>query len=218
MVAFGRLFEFTYLLCWNHALHLAVSDIIYKKKNVSSGFQFISLSSELAEPTDPSNSEKELSDMDSDCDESDSDIETAPDNEDNDVDENRYGNVIRKMRMIIKLFRLSPVRNSILQKNIKRKLNKELSLIIDTPTRWNSLFESASRFLRVVECIIQSLSHKDINKAGIWSQQDTVILQVLIKSYFCKNKFYFFLFYVKGNRRCFRTSQICYRTAVSESK
>lgn len=178
MIAFGRLFKFTYLKCWNHAIHLAISDIIYSNKFRSFGFQFIENASDSENSNVSQNSEEDLSNDDSFSDESESDTETNADSDDDVIDTNIYGNVIRKMRMIVKLFRLSPVRNSILQKNIKKMLGSELSLILDTPTRWNSLFESATRFLRVVDCIIQTLSHKEINKAAFWSENDTKILQV----------------------------------------
>ena len=141
-------------------------------------FEFVNETTEFDDSSEYPGSDNESTQTDqsevSDIEDSDSEI----DNED--VNNDSYGDVIKNMRAIIKIFRLSPVRNSILQKNIKRKLNKELQLIIDTPTRWNSLHSAAERFLTVHDCIIQSLHHKDINKAYLWSQNNTLKLEVSI--------------------------------------
>lgn len=60
----------------------------------------------------------------------------------------KYRHIIDKVRKIVKLFRKSPVKNdSILQKYVKEDhQGKELSLLLDCPTRWNSLVTMLSRF------------------------------------------------------------------------
>jgi len=60
----------------------------------------------------------------------------------------QYRHIIDKVRKIVKLFRKSPVKNdSILQKYVKEAhQGKELSLLLDCPTRWNSLVTMLSRF------------------------------------------------------------------------
>jgi hypothetical protein len=63
----------------------------------------------------------------------------------------------------------------------KKFHNKELVLINDTKTRWNSLHDSAIRFLSVIDCVVLSLDHKDINKSHLWSNNDTVRLRVSLK-------------------------------------
>src|SRR5699024_776246 len=46
--------------------------------------------------------------------------------------------VINKVRATVKLFRKSPKKNDALQKIIEARFNKNLELIRDCPTRWNS--------------------------------------------------------------------------------
>ena len=60
----------------------------------------------------------------------------------------QYRHIIDKVRKIVKLFRKSPVKNdSILQKYVKEDHpGEELSLLLDCPTRWNSLVTMLSRF------------------------------------------------------------------------
>ena len=54
---------------------------------------------------------------------------------------------MQKSRKLVKFFRLSTVRNPILQKFVKEQEKKELRLILDIPTRWNSLVPMIQRLL-----------------------------------------------------------------------
>lgn len=54
--------------------------------------------------------------------------------------------LIEKIRKIVKMFRRSPTKNDILQKYVKEENGKELKLIIDCCTRWNTLFDMCQRF------------------------------------------------------------------------
>jgi len=59
------------------------------------------------------------------------------------------------------MFRKSPLKNDLLQKACQDKFSKELKLILDSPTRWNSLLHMLKRFLElkeVVKTILQELS------------------------------------------------------------
>ena len=49
------------------------------------------------------------------------------------------GPLINKVRKIILLFRKSPTKNDILQQFIKRDFGKDIVLLKDCKTRWNSL-------------------------------------------------------------------------------
>lgn len=50
-------------------------------------------------------------------------------------------------------FLRSPTKNPILQNCVKIKYKKELSLILDCKTRWNSLVQILERFVYLKECI-----------------------------------------------------------------
>ena len=59
-----------------------------------------------------------------------------------------YENIVKKVRKVCKLFRQSPVKNDeSLQVQIKKNLGKELNLLLDVRTRWNSLVKMIRRFL-----------------------------------------------------------------------
>ncbi|OAF68306.1 hypothetical protein A3Q56_03952 [Intoshia linei] len=59
------------------------------------------------------------------------------------------GDVIRKLRKCVKLFRKSLTRNDILQKCIKKDHGTESLLKIDVYTRWGNLIEMISSFIKV---------------------------------------------------------------------
>ena len=66
--------------------------------------------------------------------------------------------VIRAMRKIIKLFKYSPIRNSILQNEVLQCQKIELQLILDCKTRWNTLISMIDRFIRILDPIKKSLA------------------------------------------------------------
>ena len=65
--------------------------------------------------------------------------------------------MIGKVRIVVKMFRKSPLRNKILQKHIHAQLNTELKLILHSKTRWNSLLEMIKLFVRAEKCIRMTL-------------------------------------------------------------
>lgn len=65
--------------------------------------------------------------------------------------------VIDKVRTIVRMFRRSPLKNEILQTYIKQEFGKELSLILDCKTRWNSLVAMLERFYTVQASIKKAL-------------------------------------------------------------
>lgn len=52
-------------------------------------------------------------------------------------------------RKIIKLFRKSPIKNAVLQKHIEIEHHKQLTLLLDCKTRWNSIEVMLDRILSV---------------------------------------------------------------------
>lgn len=166
MKKFGRETDFMHQTCYVHAIHLAVTDVIYKKIEV---------------PVN-SNSDNELENdyiSDNYCSSSDS---LSSDEESNGnhiqksilVERQQFKNILDSVRKIVKMFRKSPVKNSILQKYCKEKFHKDLELLLDCPTRWNSIETMLGRFLKVESCIKKAL--KDLNSSELIS--DDMISQI----------------------------------------
>jgi hypothetical protein len=69
-----------------------------------------------------------------------------------------YNKVVIKVRRIVQLFRKSPTKNDdILQVYVKQEHGKELTLILDVRTRWNSLHAMLGRFLQLRNSIHKAL-------------------------------------------------------------
>lgn len=176
MLKFGRLIDDEYFICDIHTLHLGVVDALYgKEKEISND------SSSEESSDDEESGDKESDDEESDYWESDDD--ESDDNESDDDESNEFGlldikETIKRMRKIILHFKRSAVQNEMLQKQAKKDLGKELKLLLDVRTRWGSLFDAASRFLKMVVPIQKTLNHKDISKKLVWEESDTEKLSV----------------------------------------
>lgn len=168
MEKYGRNCPAKYQLCLNHGIHLAVTDVFYVKK-----------------------SESGILENDSDSDSNTDDDSTASGDTYNEinfevnVDESEelelssnIATVISDTRKIIKFFKYSPVKNSILQNNVAAQKGKELSLLLDVRTRWISMEPMIARFLEIQECIKQSLS--ELNSMHLWHAQHIDSLNVFL--------------------------------------
>ena len=150
MVKFGHLSPFIHQLCYNHGIHLAVTDVIYKhNENIES-------ESELSEGFSSDSDDLEMQ-----CLEKQIKIESIK-------------NVLKMTRTIVKFFKYSPKRNSILQEYVKEKYKVEHSLLLDCKTRWNSLLNMVERFIKLVPCIRSAL--KDLNALHLLDEQSIPIL------------------------------------------
>lgn len=70
----------------------------------------------------------------------------------------QYFSTVKKVRDIVKIFRKSPVKNDdVLQKYVRENNDKELSLISDCKTRWNSLFAMLKRFYELRSAIQKAM-------------------------------------------------------------
>lgn len=70
----------------------------------------------------------------------------------------RYNDLLPKVRKVVKLFKRSPTKyDTYLQKYVKEDTGKELSLILDCRTRWNSLLAMIERFYKLKVCIDKAL-------------------------------------------------------------
>ena len=175
MLKLGRFLPCHHNVCLSHTLHLVVTDVFYvpakKKKNKDS-------SADGDEQEDPD----ESLDVDPNHDNDDSDDEAEPDEEDDsegivpkpttsytDKDlpalKHHIDPVVKKVKRIVNKFRKSPVKNDALQKAVKTKLNKELTLVRDCKTRWSSMVAMLERYLKLEDVVNSILD--DFNLASM---------------------------------------------------
>ena len=107
MVKFGKLMECEHQLCYAHGVHLAVCDVLYRKKPNSA------LLHELEDKV----SNDDNSDSD-ECEEMDNDGLTLnrSDEVDVEVQMGSVSSIIHKVRDVVKVFRKSPVKNDLIKK------------------------------------------------------------------------------------------------------
>lgn len=169
MKKFGSLIGTEHQLCYAHGIHLAVCEVLYNDRvNFDGSYAYNS-------------------------DSHDSSIESSDDeNNDNngvflEINSNRkylrkqHGYliaeikiVVSKVRKIVKLFKRSPLRNDILQHYVNSECGKQLCLILDCKTRWNSLAAMLDRFLTLI-CPIRKAAN-DINVDLELSDNDITLL------------------------------------------
>ncbi|XP_073817273.1 zinc finger BED domain-containing protein 4-like [Musca autumnalis] len=145
------------IFCLSHAIHLAVTDVFYKKPT--------------AEHPD---SDSSVSDGD-DFDFENNDIDGVGETLSIDI---TYKTILNQTRKIIKLFRRSPAKNNILQKYVVEDHNKEIALELDIVTRWNSIVPMLTKFLLLKKSIKKALI--DLNKAELWIESNINVLQTLV--------------------------------------
>lgn len=173
MVKFGKESPVIFTLCLNHTIHLAVCDILYKKKQ--SGIQ---------NEENVQNSEYE----EDDGSENDTVEDFSEENDDDEAEEKDefeltqlcevYCN-IEGVRKITKYFKKSTVRNNILQEHIKITRGTELQLVLEVKTRWNSLLDMITVFLNVFPDIKEAL--KDIGNLNLLENINIPLLEELQK-------------------------------------
>ncbi|GAB0092030.1 hypothetical protein DMENIID0001_069730 [Sergentomyia squamirostris] len=167
IVYVGKRIEPVHLICLAHTLHLTVLDIIYKQKT----------NKKQAEPADyHQESDSDESDDDDDRDleetgngslvmvteEGTNDIPTLP---------SKLRHVIKIVRGVVRSFRTSTVKSDALMKYVKDEgitKEEEMRLIIDTKTRWSSLFAMLERFLRLKIPIQKAML--DLKMGEVFSQ------------------------------------------------
>jgi hypothetical protein len=65
--------------------------------------------------------------------------------------------VIKKVRSLVNLFRRSPAKSDVLQKYVLLEHGKELTLLRDSKTRWNSMMAMIERFLLLRKAVGKAL-------------------------------------------------------------
>ena len=99
-------------------------------------------------------------------------------NIDSSIQHENIGPIITKIRKIVVIFRRSPTKNDILQKYVKDEFKKELTLILDTKTRWSSLLIMLERIYEIKNCVRKSLI--DIKSDIDLSENDLNIVSHII--------------------------------------
>jgi hypothetical protein len=184
MVKFGRLIACDHNLCYAHGIHLAVCDVLYRKTDTI-------VDAMMEETVEQTRRHSDGGDEDEDNDFSmniDSEVECGGNcdveidiNLDvNDTDEKiNVSAVINKVRKIARLFRKSPLKNEILQKYVTEDHGKNLMMILDTKTRWNSLLAMLERYVEIRSPVSKALIDLKNTDIEIEKEEATVIQNVV---------------------------------------
>ena len=90
-----------------------------------------------------------------------------------------YKDVIAKVRKVVKIFRRSPTKNdAVLQKYVLQEHGKDLALMLDCPTRWNSLLEMLCRFQQLASCVQKALI--DLTLSNEVTQADYAVVNEMV--------------------------------------
>ena len=187
----GRLLEIEHQLCHSHGSHLAVCDLLYKdsedsqadlEDNGCDGSRGIANKSGSSAAVD--REEIENVEESGSCDEEDEVADEDEEEEERTEDTipviaASFRPIINKIRGIVKIFRRSPVKNDTLQKYVLDSHSKELNLIVDCKTRWNSLLAMLRRFHLLKGDIQKALvDHSQLDV--FLSAEEEAVLQDLI--------------------------------------
>ena len=129
----GKVLKRVHQVCHSHGLHLAVTDVIYKKKTSEAVIEEDSTSSSEEESDGEDNEDaEEVTDSEEesdDCSDSESVVEQVESEEDlvliSEIDE-----IVKKIRKAVKTFKKSPLKNDALQAKIKESAKKKAGTII----------------------------------------------------------------------------------------
>lgn len=176
MVKVGKLLPCYQQLCYAHGIQLAVVDVLYKKKPHKEVEQAA---------TDESDECEDDEDLETENTEMNDGLALAVTVEPTLVDSveliPRYSALLMKVRKVVKLFKKSPTKDDLfLQKYVKEEKGKELSLILDCRTRWNSLLSMLERFYDLKVCIDKALI--DVGSEIKFSGDEWSIINELIVS------------------------------------
>lgn len=169
MIKVGRLVCTEQQLCLAHGINLAVCDVLYKKKNYLQDRQDSPTSDSDDTINKPAVTDDYMNDSDDDdnledldCPESGlilmSQNELAREHIPELTKDENINELIKKIRKVVVYFKKSPLKNeTVLQKYVKIEHEKELSLLLDCKTRWNSLLTMLERFSLLKTCIQKAL-------------------------------------------------------------
>ena len=148
----GRLLPTIHQLCYAHGLQLVIHDIFYQKQTTLS-----EINSNYPNENESDAEDEILSELE--------DIDgLAIVEQDNPLVVNAsVGDVVNKVRRVVKLFKRSPLKNEILQTYVKEKHPNGLQLILDCRTRWSTLLNMLERIVKLRIPIHKALLDLDID-------------------------------------------------------
>lgn len=170
----GKALPFVHQQCTTHGLHLAVTDVMYRNRSVLMGDGNI-------EPNEP------VPVLDDDCiiDDDinfddvvlDMDME-LPEEEEVLTERFQLKQLIDKVREVVYTFKGHPVRMTYLLKHVMEDHGKELGLIADCKTRWNSTHDMIERIMFIRGSVAKALV--DLNLHGLlFTDLETESLRVV---------------------------------------
>jgi len=140
-------------LCIAHGIQLAVLDVLYERK-----VQDLEESESDDDLDDESGTYEDASEIETvEEDDDDDRLNVLVDQSVSDLAEATVKDLVKKVRELATFFKRSPASNEILQKYVVEKLGSELTLIVDCKTRWSSLHSMLVRFVKICDCIENTL-------------------------------------------------------------
>ena len=162
MVKFGKLINSEHQLCYAHGIHLAICDVLYQKISDPDAREVTESTSEIED----NNRDDHDSDIDDTSETYDSSISLCSESNLGCTEINKdlfsHNNVdiratIAKVRKIVRMIRKSPLKNESLQNYVNPTDKKELTLILDSKTRWNSLVTMIDGFLTLRSAVQKTM-------------------------------------------------------------
>ena len=195
MKRFGRISSASHQLCYFHALHLAVSDVVYERRslNVQPLSDVTGHSADLfGEPPDLA----AITGADNDSDEEAETINTVEDENQSIMPDSfpyretfncppphlkkNYRDVINKVRAIVKIFRKSPLKHDKLQVYVRVQIETKLVLKLDVKTRWHSMCDMMERFLKIRQSVAKAMI--DFNLSYSFAVEEIDLLSSLTEA------------------------------------
>ncbi|KAG5671612.1 hypothetical protein PVAND_001805 [Polypedilum vanderplanki] len=140
-----RIFNVIGQFCFNHAIHLAITDTLYKK--LSNTQEEDDFADTLIYDTDDFDNVSDLEFLENEI-----------------TEEIHYHDVLKQARKIVKFIKLSSVRNHIFQSKVIAKYNKEIELKLDVKTRWNSIPDLLQPIIETKDILIETFNELNANE------------------------------------------------------
>lgn len=166
MIKLMRIASCEHQLCYAHAIHLSVCDVLYKRTQYS-------VDSETEHSVEEIDSEEEVEN----CGETLAFVNDPPAVS---YQSSNIHNCIEKVRNIVRSVKRSPLKNDQLQKYVVEETGSEKCLLLDVKVRWNSLLLMISRFLEVIKPIKKAML--DWNIVYEVSERDIDMMKSLISA------------------------------------
>lgn len=149
----GKLIDANQQLCYAHGIHLGVISVLYQQNQEQKKQNILDLETCDSNFEESDNEENNNTIFESTL----FGYEEDNNNEDEILTYQGLLPIIKKIRKVVKIFKRSPTKNSVLQKYILTEMKKELMLMLDSKTRWNTLLLMMERFLKLKNPIMKAL-------------------------------------------------------------